>query len=294
MNTNRNRRKKTALIQWFITRLLCLTHLIISIFLLLGTKFAHHLFFLPIIGVGLIVLEIIIFILLKFRLHCTFFLLLTYSIFILSTIWLLELYRIKYLISMRDQQASVEVFSVIYYAPSKIDNDFLLYHKYLWSQIQIQVFIFVIVILKGLCETKNHKLQIVIQTWTAALDILDFIDLLSYPILYSDNRFVYITLSVWSISCLQFIIQVDSIKKIFIKRNYYRLGSIITYSFISMLITDFPYLILRLYSIFGVQNRDYTSYFLVFKNIFIIILQTADVWTAFKETTRKKRNASFV
>jgi hypothetical protein len=76
--------------------------------------------------------------------------------------------------------------------------------------------------------------------------------------------------------------------------NCHRLAAIMTYSFISMLMTDIPYLITRIYSIFGVQNRDYTSYFLVFKNIFIILLQTADVWIAFHETIRKKKNVAIV
>jgi hypothetical protein len=291
---NKSKKKKTVLIRWFIARLLCLTHLIISIFLLLATKFGQHVFFIPIIGVSLIIFEITIFSLLKFRFQFSFILLLTYSIFIISTIWLLELYRINHLITTRNQQASVEVFSVIYYAPIEPQENFFLSNKYLWSQIQIQVYVFIIVILKGLCEMRDHRLEIIVKTWTNALDILDFINLLSYPILYSDINFVYVTLSIWSISCLQFTIEVSAIKYALIKRNYPRLAAIITYSLISVIITDIPYLIIRLYAIFGVRNNDYTSYFLVFKNIVIITIQTADVWITFTETTRKKRNVTFV
>jgi hypothetical protein len=291
---NKSRRKKTVLIRWFIARLLCLTHLIISIFVLLATKLDQHVFFIPIIGVSLIILEITVFSLLKFRFQFSFILLLTYSIFIISTIWFLELYRIKHLITIQNQQASVEVFSVIYYAPIQSQGNFFLFNKYLWSQIQIQVYIFIIVILKGLCEMRDHKLDIIVKTWTTALDILDFINLLSYPILYSDIHFVYITLSIWSISCLQFTIELSTIKIVLIKRNYPRLAAIITYSLISMIITDIPYLIIRLYAIVGVRNNDYTSYFLVFKNIVIITIQTADVWIAFNKTTRQKRKMTFV
>jgi hypothetical protein len=287
-------RKKATLIRWFIARLLCLTHLIISIFLLLATKFAHPLFFIPIIGVGLIILEIIIISFLKFRIQYTFFLLLTYSIFIISTIWLLELFRIEHLVSSHDKQASVEVFAVIYYAPIQPPNQFFLYNKYLWSQIQIQAYVFIIVILKGLCETKDHKLDIVVRTWTTALDILDFITLLNYPILYKDSRFVYITLFIWSISCSQFIIQISVIKNMLLKRKCPRLAAILTYSFISMIVTDVPYIIIRLYAIFGVKNHDYTSYFLVWKNIIVITLQTADVWVHFKESKKKKKHVTFV
>ena len=105
------------------------------------------------------------------------------------------------------------------------------------------------VILKGLCETKHHRLTIIIRTWTAALDILDFINLLGQPKLYSDIRFVYITLTIWSISCLQFIIQISTIKKILIKSNYPRVASVMTYSLLSMIITG--------YSIFNYSSLCY-------------------------------------
>jgi hypothetical protein len=291
---NKNRKKKMTLIRWFTARLLCLIHLIISIVLLVVSKFARHLFFIPIIGVSLIILEIIIFSLLKFRIQFSFILLLTYSIFIISTIWIFELYKLRYLINTQNQQASVEVFSVVYYASIASKEKFFLNDKYLWSQIQIQVYVFIIVILKGLCETTNHRLAMIVQTWTTALDIIDFISLLSHPKLYSDSRFVYITLSIWSISCLQFTLQVSTIQKILIKRNYHRLASLTTYSLISMIVTDIPYLIIRFYAIFGVKDHDYTSYFLVFKNIVVIILQTADVWITSNETSRKKRDMTSV
>jgi hypothetical protein len=198
------------------------------------------------------------------------------------------------LINTQNQQASVEVFSVVYYASIASKEKFFLNDKYLWSQIQIQVYVFIIVILKGLCETTNHRFAMIVQTWTTALDIIDFISLLSHPKLYSDSRFVYITFSIWSISCLQFTLQISTIKKILIKRNYHRLASLTTYSLISTIVTDIPYLIIRLYAIFGIINHDYTSYFLVFKNIFVIILQTADVWITFNGTTKQKRNLTSV
>lgn len=285
---NENKRKKMALIRWFTARLLCSIHLIISIVLLLGTKSLHHLFYIPIIAVGLIILEIIVFSFLKFRYQYAFILLLTYSVFIITTIWLLEIFRINHLIIVANQHASVEVFSVVYYAPIQTSNSFVLNNKYLWSQIQIQAYIFIIVVLKGLCETKDDRLQIIVKTWTAALDIIDFIGLLSYSKLYSDRRFVYVVLSIWSISCIQFIVPVSKIQQTLRERKYYRLAVIITYSLISMLISDVPCLIIRLYAIFGVKNHEYTSYFLLVKNLVVIILQTADVWTSFNPT--KKTN----
>ncbi|CAF1509568.1 unnamed protein product [Adineta steineri] len=284
---NESKKKKAIVIRWFAARLICLTHLIISIFLLVSTKFAHYLFFIPIIGIGLVLLEILIFSLLKFRFQYSFFLLLTYSIFIISSIWILELYKINNLTAHKDHQTNVEISSITSYESDPSEDNFYLSNKSLWSEIQTQAYIFIIVILKGLCETKDHRLDIVIRTWTTALDILDFIDLLNHPKLYSDYRFVYITLTIWSISCFQFIIQISTIKKFLINKNYHRLATIITYSLLSMIITDIPYLIIRLYAIFGVRKHDYTSYFLVFKNIVVITLQTADVWMAFNKTTKK-------
>jgi hypothetical protein len=61
-----------------------------------------------------------------------------------------------------------------------------------------------------------------------------------------------------------------------------------------MLITDIPYLFIRLYAIFGVRNHDYTSYFLVLKNIVIITLQTTDVWINFNKPTKNHEEIVFV
>ena len=126
------------------------------------------------------------------------------------------------------------------------------------------------------------------------MDALDFIDLLNHPKMYSDIRFVYITLSIWSISCLQFTAQITAIEKILLKRKFHRLAAIMTYSLISMIIMDIPYIIIRLYVIFGIRNHEYTSYFLVFKNIIVIALQTTEVWVNFNETTRKRRVMTIV
>ncbi|CAF5081062.1 unnamed protein product [Rotaria sp. Silwood1] len=282
--------KRKTLIQWFAARLLCLTHLSLSIYFLLVTRYVGHVFFIPIIGIGIIILEIIINFLLKFCYQNSFILLFVYSVCIISSIWFLELYRINYLVTTENQQASVEIFSVTYYAAIPNDNRFFLYKKYLWSQIQIQGYVVLISLLKGLCDKKGQTLDIIVKTWASALDSLDFIDLLSHQPLYSNRAFVYVTLTVWSISCFQYVANMSTIKDILLKYNYQRLASIMTYSLLSVIIMDVPHLIVRLYAIIGVRQHDYSSYFLVFKNIFIIILQTAEVWTVFsKSSTNKKK-----
>ncbi|CAF1275167.1 unnamed protein product [Adineta ricciae] len=144
-------------------------------------------------------------------------------------------------------------------------------------------------ILKGLCERKNPRLIILMKTWTTALDLLDFLDLLNHWKFYSDLRFVYTILSIWSISCLQFLIQMSSLQKILFQKDFPRLGLIMTDSFLVILTTDIPYLIVRLYAIFGIRNHDYTSYFLVFKNLVSILFQIADISKAFHRKKSKKK-----
>jgi hypothetical protein len=105
------------------------------------------------------------------------------------------------------------------------------------------------------------------------MDLLDFIDLLSYPQLYFNSRLVYATLSVWSISCLQFVIYVPEVKNNKLKE----LHSFLTNSLLNTFLMDIPFLIVRMYAIFGCGKHDYTSYFFVFKNLVVILLQIARI-----------------
>ena len=286
---DRNKTKKTTLISWFIARLVCLTHLTLTIFVFFVTRFARHLFFIPIIGISLIILEIIVFSCLKFRVQYSFFLLLIYSSFIISSIWILELYKINHLINTENQQVSVEVFSVTYYAPMQPRDKFILYTKYIWSQIQIQLYVFFIVILNSLSETKTRTYDTIVKTWATALDTIDFTDLLNHSSLYSIRAFVDTTLIVWSVSCLQFVIKLSKLRRILIRKNYHRLAVIVTHSTLSVLLMDIPYLCIRVIAIFGIRKHDYTSYFLVLKNIFAIILESIEICRSYNETKTKKK-----
>lgn len=284
----RSQTNKKSLIQWFTARILCLVHLGVSIYFVYATIPVRKLFFIPIIGIGIIVFETVTGFILKFRYQTSFVLIFVYSACIIATIWILELYRINYLLGAQSDQASVEVFSVIYYAPLPMPSGFFLLKKYLWSQIQIQGYVVLMVLLKGLCETQEGKLDVMNRTWATALDTLDFIDLLSQPKLYANQVFVYITFTVWTISCSIYLKNTIKLKQILIKRKYTFLASLITDTFLSVIIMDIPHLAVRLYAIIGVRQHDYSSYFLLFKNIFIIILQMAAFWSAFRKTNPGK------
>jgi hypothetical protein len=95
---------------WLIVRFACSTHLILSIPLVLATKSTRPLFFLPIIGLGLIVIETLVSTSLNFRFQSLSIILLVYSIFTIVSIWLLKLYRIAHLLDVANTKASVEVF----------------------------------------------------------------------------------------------------------------------------------------------------------------------------------------
>ena len=274
---NKTKTKKRTWIQWIIARLICVMHLSLSVVFYRLSDFAPDLFFVPIIGIGLVIVETVFLICFKFRFHYSSILLLIYSVTIILSIWLLEIYKINQLVDSENQRASVEVFSTIYYATNEPRDKFFLTKKYILAQIQIQIYVFFIVFVKGLCEEKGHKRNTIVKTWGTALDTLDFINLLIHPKLYADRVFVYTTLSIWSISCLQFVIDMSLIGNILRKKNHQRLAAIMTDATLSMLIMDVPYLCVRLYAIFGVRKHDYTSYFLVLKNIFTIILTTTEI-----------------
>jgi hypothetical protein len=118
------------------------------------------------------------------------------------------------------------------------------------------------------------------------MDLLDFIDLLTYPQLYSNSRLVYATLSVWSISCIQFVIYIPEVKDNRLKE----LHSFLTNSLLTTFIMDIPFLIVRIYAIFGCGQHDYTSYFFAFKNFVVILLQIARIQAIIIERNRHRKH----
>ena len=282
------RQRKFILIRWFISRILCLAHLGFTIFILRATQIARHLFFLPIIGIGLVFLEILLHGFLGFRSQNSFFLLLIYSAFIITSIWLLEIYTINHLIQQHHQQSIVEVFSQFYYSIIPSTDGFIIGNKYLWAEMQIQVYIFVMVLVRAFEAKSGDRYKTIVTYWTTAFDTLDFIHLLTYPKLYIDRRFVHLTLTIWTISCVQFLIPLSTIEKYLKKHHHHRLASIITYSLFSVIFIDFPYILIRLYAIFGVGKHDYTSYFLVFKNVVVILFAIADLRIHFLEIEKPR------
>jgi hypothetical protein len=91
------------------------------------------------------------------------------------------------------------------------------------------------VLLKALSEQRNQRLTSMIQNWTTALDTIDFISLLGYSKRYSDARFVFITLSIWSVSCLVFSVPISLIKTFLIKKYHPTLAALLSGSLLSVL-----------------------------------------------------------
>ena len=285
---------RTTIICCFIARCICLLHLIFSAFILLITQSTRHLFFVPIVGVGLVGVEIVLLAIYKSYSRYPSLLLSIYSIFIIPSIWLLESYRIAYLLAVNKQQAAVEVFAVVYYTSVEPTEKFFLSNKYLWSQVQIQLFVSILAVVKGLSATKSHRLNTFVTTWAIALDSLDFIDLLSYPRLYSSTPFVRAAFAVWCLTCLQFLVETSALERVLTKRNYSNLASTITDSLISILFLDMPYLSVHLYAIIGMGKHDYTNYFLTGKNVIMIALQATALWTSFRRDLQKRANGNDV
>ncbi len=53
---------------------------------------------------------------------------------------------------------------------------------------------------------------------------------------------------------------------------------------------DIPFLIVRMYAIFGCGKHDYTSYFFVFKNLVVILLQIARIQAIIVEKNHHRKD----
>ncbi|CAF1317031.1 unnamed protein product, partial [Didymodactylos carnosus] len=204
---------------------------------------------------------------------------LIYSTTIISTIWILELHKIY------EQKLKINVVTTqYYYVPWQKPREFLRNFKYLWSQIEIQVYLFLLLVIRWLLPKQQSvtyygKSDLLFKYFTTAFDMLDFLDMLNYPELYSNVRLVYSALSVWSLSCLQFVIYVRNINDNKLKE----FRSYLTNSLLEVLFLDIPFLCVRIYAIFGCGKHDYYSYFFTTKNILMIILLLIRIRAIFDE-----------
>jgi hypothetical protein len=272
-------------IRLIIAHLLCAIHMGLSIYVLYAIQVKTKLYFIPMFGTILFGAEAI-FSLVCYRCKEYFrgfsILVFVYSITIIASIWVLELHRINEL--KKDAWKTIPISFQSFPTPFSgmpglwKPQTFLQNFKYVWSQIEIQVYLFLLLILRALLPKQDSvsyfgKTDLLFKYFATGMDLLDFIDLLSYPQLYFNSRLVYATLSVWSISCLQFVIYVPEVKNNKLKE----LHSFLTNSFLTTFLMDIPFLIVRMYAIFGCGKHDYTSYFFVFKNLVVILLQIARI-----------------
>ncbi|CAF2973226.1 unnamed protein product [Rotaria sp. Silwood2] len=286
-------------IRLIIAHLLCAIHMGLSIYVLYTIKVKTKLYFIPMFGTICFFVEAIIS-LVFYRCKEYFrgfsVLIFVYSTTIIASIWVLELHRINQL----KQDAWKNIPILFTHSPTPYGGiqkpwinpkEFLKNFKYIWSQIEIQVFLFLLLILRALLPKQDSisyfgKTDLLFKYFTTGMDLLDFIDLLSYPQLYSNSRLVYATLIVWSISCLQFVIYVPEVSNNRLKE----LHSFLTNSLLITFLMDIPFLIVRLYAIFGCGSHDYTSYFFVFKNILLILLQIARIQAIIIERNRHRKD----
>ncbi|CAF3432392.1 unnamed protein product [Rotaria socialis] len=274
-------------IRLIIAHLLCAIHMGLSIYVLYMIKIKTQLYFIPMFGTILFGIEAIIS-LACYRCKEYFrgfsILIFVYAATIIASIWVLELHRINQL--KHDTWKIVPIFFPV--APYQHGNaaqrpwvnpkEILKNFKYIWSQVEIQVFLFLLLVLRALLPKQDSisyfgKTDLLFKYFATGMDSLDFIDLLSYPQLYINTRLVYATLVVWSVSCLQFVIYVPEVTNHRLKE----LHSLLTNSLLITFLMDIPFLVIRLYAIFGCGSHDYTSYFFVFKNILLILLQIARI-----------------
>ncbi|CAF1549070.1 unnamed protein product [Adineta steineri] len=286
-------------IRLIIAHILCAIHMSLSIYVLYSIKAKTYLYFIPMFGTILFGVEAI-FSLALYRCKEYFrgfsILVFVYSITIIASIWVLELHRINEL--KQDGWKTVTI--SFHHIPTRFGDvqgpwvkpkDFLQNFKYIWSQVEIQVYLFLLLILRALLPKQDSisyfgKTNLLFNYFATGMDLLDFIDLLSYPQLYFNSRLVYATLCVWSISCLQFIIYVPEVKDNKLKE----LHSFLTNSLLVTFLMDLPFLIVRIYAIFGCGKHDYTSYFFVFKNIVVILLQIARIQAIIVERNQHRKN----
>lgn len=286
------------LIRLIIAHLLCAIHMGLSIYVLYTIKVKTQFYFIPLFGTIFFAIEAIL------SLVCyrgkEFFrgfsvLVFVYSTTIVASIWVLELHRIKEL--RNDAWKTIPIsfhnFPVRFgQSPGTfVDPNYLLQNfKYIWSQIEIQVYLFLLLILRALLPKQASisyfgKTDLLFKYFATGMDLLDFIDLLTYPQLYFNDRLVYATLIVWSISCFQFVVYVPEVKNNKIKE----LHSFLTNSLLTTFLMDIPFLAVRLYAMLGCGKHDYTSYFFVFKNIVIILLQMARIQAIIAERSQHRK-----
>ena len=298
MLTKTNPLVRHRFIRLLIAHVLCAIHMGLSIYVLYTIKVKTQLYFIPLFGTLLFGVEALFsfaFYRCKEYFRGFSILVFVYSATIIASIWVLELHRINEL-----KQDAWKTVTIAFHnfpfrfgappAPTMKPKDLLQNFKYLWSQIEIQVYLFLLLILRALLPKQDSvsyfgKTDLLFKYFATGMDSLDFIDLLTYPQLYLNSRLVYATLCVWTISCLQFVIYVPEVKNNKLKE----LHSFLTNSLLTTFLMDVPFLVVRLYAIFGCGKHDYTSYFFVFKNILVILLQLARIQAIIVERNQHRR-----
>jgi hypothetical protein len=265
-------------IRALIARLFCLAHIGLSIFVLYTVK-RDFLYLIPIIGaISLVAETAIIIAIFKGReptrwFSTCFFI---YVTTIVVCYWFLELENIMKIISglmIRDYKISLQ----------DLRGDIISTIKVVWSQIELQIFFALIILIRWLIPKSNlsyHGLSdLLFKYFAISCDMLDFLSILRDTTLVRNAHLVYWTLSAWSLSTVQFFIFVphyeDEEKSVFTAH--------ISNSLLSALLMDLPYFGVRIAAIFGFGSHNYNSYFFTTKNVVMLLLQLFRIKASFSE-----------
>ena len=218
---------------------------------------------------------------------------------IVTCIWLLELENVKS-IRLGEMKKDYNLYNHRYFGkPLGSISQIIGAIKVVWSQLEIQIFLALVMIVRWILPNKNlspHGLNdLLFRYFGISCDMLDFLAILQDPVLIKSDEIVYTCLSIWTWSTFQFFIYVPKydieIKDTNEKRERREFRAYISNSLLMVFFLDLPYFCVRMAAIFGYGSHNYNSYFFAIKNIVMILLQIARIKATFSERSiKQKRN----
>lgn len=172
--------------------------------------------------------------------------------------------------------------------------------------------------------TREQLSSLLLTYLGTASDIVDFMSILSEPNISRHKTFMYAVLACWTWSLMQFPFVVTSTtdtnsdededdedslqssksvyeksgyrkyleklkikKKMKVVKNFFETEA--WGIFVSVLMQDGPFVVMRLISILAFQIKTYTNYFFTAKNALVLCLQVYRLWSIYHEHQMKKQ-----
>lgn len=282
-----NKLKTTNLIiRALISRILCLVHIGLSIYVLFSVK-KDFKYLLPIIGAILILAEAsVVLVVFKGKEPFQWFspLFFIYVSTIVGCYWFLELENVN-----KSLQTGYKRRDRVYITPEDLLGDITGIIKIIWSQLEIQIFFGLIVVTRWMVP-RNQALSpisfsdLLLRYFCIICDMLDFLTILHDETLIANRILVYFTLSAWSWSTCQFFIFTPNLDD----EHFTNFTRFITNSLFSVLFLDLPYFGVRVAAIFAFGSHNYNSYFFMTKNLIMILLQLHTINSTFSERNKRE------